>query len=440
MNGNDFNLNNMAQRYKDEMMRLYRKSSSAPQTGNAPAQQTGQPSPQTASQTQTQPRSSHTNMPMPPSVQHNMPMAAPNGSPMSSTTHANQSDIHISGNTVHMNDHSTHINSNATPISEAAASSARADQNAPNMNMSRDIAGTPIPGVPGASHFAAEKPSDMSLSLPVSCECRFPSAESIIESIAGIPTPPVIRPEDNPPPVYPGNSMIQPRMTPYENPAPRGANPDMGGTFSQADKTAYQRTGDTSLRGMMLNGSPEGGVYSIPSEAETEREILPDFPLPTSSTESIPSTVGLTPSLSWVSLTGDNSWGYLQFDVFTAGGAYPVPGAVVAVKKVLPGGVGLVRLMFTDRSGRTPTIALPAPSASLSQNPMNTARPFSEYNVTVRAKGYYTLSDINIPIFVGVKTVQPIDLIPLPEYPEQTPIQPRSDIRGNGMTDENSVG
>ncbi|MGN0636964.1 MAG: hypothetical protein ACI4J0_01220 [Huintestinicola sp.] len=423
MNGNEFNLNNMAQRYKDEMMRLYRKSGSAPQTDNAPRQQSGQPSQQNTSQAQAQSGSAEHSMPAP---QQNMPMQPQSSPRMQTAPQANRA--------------AEPMNRNTAPSEQMS----RPEQNASDMpgksNMTRDIAGTPIPGVPGASHFAAEKPTDMGLPLPVSCECRFPSAESIIESIAGIPAHPVIRPEDNPPPVYPGNPMIQPRMTPYENPAPMGANPDMGGTFSQADKTAYQRSRGSSLRGVMLNGSPEGGVYSIPAEAENEREILPDFPLPTSSTESIPSTAGLTPSISWVSLTGDNSWGYLQFDVFTAGGAYPVPGAVVAVKKVLPGGVGLVRLMFTDRSGRTPTIALPAPSASLSQDPMSTARPFSEYSVTVRAKGYYTLSDINIPIFAGVKTVQPIDLIPLPEYPEQTPIQPRSDRMGNGMTNDNSVG
>lgn len=437
MNGNEFNLNNMAQRYKDEMMRLYRQSSSVSQTGNTPGQQSANPAQQSAPQVQAQPQNTQANMPMPPSGLRNKPMTSQGAG----TTHANQSAIHISGNTVHMNDNSTHINGNASPMSENAASSALTEHNAPNMNMSRDIAGTPIPGVPGASHFASEKPSETGLPIPVSCECRFPSAESIIESIAGIPTHPIIRPEDNPPPVSPGNSMIQPRMTPYENPAPEGANPNMGGTFSQADKTAYQRSTDTSLRGVMLNGSPEGGVYSVPSEAENEREILPDFPIPTSSSEGIPSTAGLTPSLSWVSLTGDNSWGYLQFDVFTAGGAYPVPGAVVAVKKMLPGGVGLVRLLFSDRSGRTPTIALPAPSASLSQNPMSTTvRPFSEYSVTVRAKGFYTLSDIRIPIFAGVKTVQPIDLIPLPEYPGQTPIEPRSEHMTNDMTGDNSVG
>lgn len=155
---------------------------------------------------------------------------------------------------------------------------------------------------------------------------------------------------------------------------------------------------------------------------------------------SIPITAGFTPSTSWISLTGENSWGFLQFEVFTADGAYPVPGAVVIVKKQLPAGVGLVRVLFTDRSGLTPNIALPAPSAALSQTPRNTARPFSEYSVTVIARGYYTLKDIKIPIFAGIKTVQPIDLIPLPEYSEQKPIQPRSDMADNSMTDTDSVG
>lgn len=317
-----------------------------------------------------------------------------------------------------------------------------------HMTMNRDAMGTPAGNVQGASHFAASQSgcdNSSTPTIPMNCECRFPSAESIIESIAGIPATPNIRPEDNPPPVCNGNdTVIQPRNTASNNASMNNMNsavhPEMGGTFSQADKTAYQRSEDTSLQGVMLNMSPQAAAYAVPSEAENEMEILPDFALPQDSSDAVPDTKGLTPSLNWINLTGDSSWGFLQFDIFTAGGAYPVPGALVVVKKKLTGGTGLVRLLFSDRSGRTPTIALPAPSASLSQNPMSTTRPFSEYTVTVRARGYYTLSDINIPIFAGVKTVQPIDLIPLPEYPEQTPIQPRSDIRGNGMTDENSVG
>ncbi|MCI7767982.1 MAG: hypothetical protein MSJ26_08415 [Oscillospiraceae bacterium] len=410
MNGND--LNNMTKRYKEEMMRLYRQSSANRETSETPmSRQSSQPMQQAA------PVQNNLTAEQPDERTAPMPQAMPKPAPRTET----QQNI------------------------------SRAQSPAP-ANMTRDMAGTPIQGVPGASHFSAHIPSDSGATMPVTCECRFPSAESIIESIAGIPAHPIIRPEDNPPPVYPGSTPIQPRgnmeannpmsnvpNNPMQN-AARDINPNMGGTFSTQDKTAYNRNSDASLRGIFLNGDVNAPVYAVPSEAEEEKEIMPDFPLPRDSVNSIPSTAGFTPSMSWVSLTGENSWGFLQFEVFTAGGAYPVPGAVVIVKKMLPAGVGLVRVLFTDRSGRTPTIALPAPSPELSQNPMNTARPFSEYNVTVRARGFYTMKDIKIPIFAGIKTVQPIDLIPLPEYSGETPIQPRSDMMNNLMNDSNSVG
>lgn len=397
----------MTRRYKEEMMRLYRKSNANQETPSQSSKPMQQPASAQNNMTTEQPEE------RPAPMQQTMPQPAPR------------------------------------TVSEQKSMQAQSPAPA---NMTRDIAGTPIPGVPGASHFSASTPADKGVSMPVTCECRFPSAESIIESIAGIPVHPIIRPEDNPSPVYPGSTPIQPRNdmasnnsmknvpnNPMQN-AARDINPNMGGTFSGQDKTAYNRNADTSLRGIFLNGDPEASAYAVPAEAEEEREIMPDFPLPRDSVNSIPSTAGFTPSMSWISLTGENSWGFLQFEVFTAGGAYPVPGAVVIVKKLLPAGVGLVRVLFTDRSGRTPTIALPAPSAELSQNPMNTARPFSEYNVTVRARGFYTMKDIKIPIFAGIKTVQLIDLIPLPEYSGETPIQPRSEMMNNTMTDTNSVG
>lgn len=397
LNGNEFNLNNMAQRYKEEMMRLYKKSTS-PQTSQQSRNASGQSG-----------MTAQANM-------ANQNMAAQGSQSRQQNMPSSQGNM-------------------------------QQGQMSHNMTMPRDAMGTPAGNVQGASYFAASQPGCGTGSIPtvpVPCECRFPSAESIIESIAGIPATPNIRPEDNPPPVYNGNDpVIQPRNaasnTVSVNNMNSAVHPEMGGTFSQGDKTAYQRSEDTSLQGVMLNMSPQAAAYAVPSEAENEIEILPDFALPQDSSDAVPDTKGLTPSLNWINLTGDSSWGFLQFDIFTAGGAYPVPGALVVVKKKLTGGTGLVRLLFSDRSGRTPTIALPAPSASLSQNPMSTTRPFSEYTVTVRARGYYTLSDINIPIFAGVKTVQPIDLIPLPEYSGDSVIQPRSDSQNN-MNDSDSVG
>ena len=345
MNGNE--LNNMAQRYKDEMMRLYKKSGASDNAvGTAGSQSFS--APQERQQTQAQ-------------------------------------------------------------------------QNPPSMQ-----------NVPNASFFgSANQNSQGTVNIPVSCECRFPTAESIINSIAQTPVTLPITPEDNPPPVDQGTfTQVQPRSSQQQ---------DTRQTRQAADNSRRVQV-DTGLSGIMLNSSPDEATYTVPSESENPQEIIPDFPLPADipadSSEAAPSTASFLPSMGWVSMTGDNSWGFLQFDVFTAGGAYPVQGALVTVTKQLPSGSGLVRILFSNRSGRTATIALPAPSRSFSQSPGSTTRPFSEYSVTVRAKGYYTIRDIKIPIFAGVKTVQPIDLIPLPEYGG---IQPRNSS-DNSITDSPSVG
>ena len=355
MNGNE--LNNMAQRYKDEMMRLYRKSGAS---DSSAAQSGGQGfSPRQAQQN-----------PFPP-----------------------QNDTR--------------------------------DTSAVNGNSDM----TPNAGFYGSA-VQSEKASQGNVNIPVSCECRFPTAESIINSIAQTPVTLPITPEDNPPPVYSGTTQVQPRTS-----MPRNSD-----TQQPAADNSRRVQVNTGLEGIMLNSSPYEATYTVPSESENPQEIMPDFPfpadIPADSSEAAPSTASFLPSMTWVSMTGDNSWGFLQFDVFTAGGAYPVQGALITVTKKLPSGSGLVRILFSNRSGRTATIALPAPSRSYSQSPGSAVRPFSEYSVTVRAKGYYTIRDIKIPIFAGVKTVQPIDLIPLPEYGG---IQPRGND-DNSINDSPSVG
>ncbi len=369
----------MAQRYKDEMMRLYKKSGASDNAvGTAGSQSFS--APQERQQTQAQQN--------PPSMQ----------------TFPAQNSYQAS-------------HSQPCPSSQSGT---------------RDMSGTPVPNVPNASFFgSANQNSQGTVNIPVSCECRFPTAESIINSIAQTPVTLPITPEDNPTPVDQGTfTQVQPRSSQQQ---------DTRQTRQAADNSRRVQV-DTGLSGIMLNSSPDEATYTVPSESENPQEIMPDFPLPADipadSSEAAPSTASFLPSMGWVSMTGDNSWGFLQFDVFTAGGAYPVQGALVTVTKQLPSGSGLVRILFSNRSGRTATIALPAPSRSFSQSPGSTTRPFSEYSVTVRAKGYYTIRDIKIPIFAGVKTVQPIDLIPLPEY---SGIQPRNSS-DNSITDSPSVG
>ena len=110
-----------------------------------------------------------------------------------------------------------------------------------------------------------------------------------------------------------------------------------------------------------------------------------------------------------------NGTGYLQVEVTTGDGAVPVPKAAVIVTQEINGQSYLVTMKLTDRSGATDVIPLPAPSASFSEAPDPTERPFSEYNVTVYKKGFYTVPEITVPIFDTVKSIQPVSLIPLAE-------------------------
>ena len=107
--------------------------------------------------------------------------------------------------------------------------------------------------------------------------------------------------------------------------------------------------------------------------------------------------------------------GYLQVEVTTGDGAVPVPKAAVIVTQEINGQSYLVTMKLTDRSGATDVIPLPAPLASFSEAPDPTERPFSEYNVTVYKKGFYTVPEVTVPIFDTVKSIQPVALIPLAE-------------------------
>lgn len=338
MNGND--INNMAQRYKDEMMQLYRKN-----TANT----------------------------------------------------------------------AMHREQNQGQNQQSAPS-----DNQNNMPSMRDIYGTPIPGVPGASYYGSshQQPSTP-VDIPVKCSCRFPSAEKIIESIASTPMPLPIYPEEADHQLPDNNSHMN------NNGMNSSALSDL--PMSEEGSRAMNAR-NVMPESIMMNTSLNGGTITAFDNDNNISEVLPDYALPADipaeSTETVPSTANFSPSLSWISLTGDDSWGFLQFNVYTADGAVPVPGALVIVRKRLPGGNGLVRVLLTNRGGKTPTIALPAPGQRYSQYPGSSVRPYSEYEVVVRANGYYTIRDISIPIFAGIKTVQPIDLIPLPQNPNRP--QPRN--------------
>lgn len=149
-----------------------------------------------------------------------------------------------------------------------------------------------------------------------------------------------------------------------------------------------------------------------PSRAPTPRSMPRPNPMPPTTT---------------VPMDGE---GRLIFRVTTAKGAIPLPGARVTLWDRLPEpdtNRGNTRaVLTTDRDGKTPVTALPAPAKSLSMAPSANGAPppFACYDAEVFVEGYYTMSYVCIPVFDGITSIQPADLIPLPENGYEDGITP----------------
>lgn len=111
--------------------------------------------------------------------------------------------------------------------------------------------------------------------------------------------------------------------------------------------------------------------------------------------------------------------GTLVVQVYTADQTLPIRGANVMVTKTTPNGEELVKVMTTGRDGKTEPLSLSAPAAENSQTPDDIGERFFIYNIRVDYPGYYTMENLDVPIFEGQSAIQPVALIPLPVGEEQ---------------------
>ena len=112
------------------------------------------------------------------------------------------------------------------------------------------------------------------------------------------------------------------------------------------------------------------------------------------------------------------SEGYLVVHVTTARGAIPLEGAAVHIRtneniEATPR-ADILYATTTNRDGNTEAIPLAAPPRENAMSPSEVP-PFSTYHLEVRREGYGMQSFIALPIFSGITSVQPVDLVPLPE-------------------------
>lgn len=92
--------------------------------------------------------------------------------------------------------------------------------------------------------------------------------------------------------------------------------------------------------------------------------------------------------------------------------AFPVPGAQVTVSKNFTDGMRIFATGVTDENGILEGIFLPAPSRTISQAPSDTV-PYSAYQITVTHPGFQGEQFIQVPIFDGIKSIQPVRFVPL---------------------------
>ncbi len=131
--------------------------------------------------------------------------------------------------------------------------------------------------------------------------------------------------------------------------------------------------------------------------------------------------------------------GRLVFAVSTAGGAIPLAGAEVTVRRrrsVADGSGGeVMAVVYSDSDGKTDVIPLPAPARSLSLTPprAGTPAPYALYDAEVILPAYYTQTFTRIPVFDGITSIQQAALIPLPENGFEDGLRPDGERVTEGM-------
>ncbi len=131
----------------------------------------------------------------------------------------------------------------------------------------------------------------------------------------------------------------------------------------------------------------------------------PESPMPTPPPQMAPAPSRPIPPINAPNLTAS---GTLVVVLTHSKGLFPVPNARVCVSDTNGNSIGCKQ---TDESGRTEEWRLPAPPKANSASPGASASDVSAfYNLRIDAEGYVPVIIEGVPIFDGVRTLQPLDM------------------------------
>lgn len=125
----------------------------------------------------------------------------------------------------------------------------------------------------------------------------------------------------------------------------------------------------------------------------------------------------ITPASSFADynefIANNPSQGVMRVQVFAADRSFPIPGAAVRIFVKLGDGDRDLFNGVTDADGIVDGIALPAPDSSASFDENSTVAPYAIYSLRVNRQGYAPAAFDGIPVFDSVKSIQPVELVPL---------------------------
>lgn len=109
-----------------------------------------------------------------------------------------------------------------------------------------------------------------------------------------------------------------------------------------------------------------------------------------------------------------SSHGFIRVNVRTGRNSGSIENANVIVTATIDGNRLILASGKTDLSGTTRTFELPAPSEVYSQAPDPSVRPYSLFDVSVTADGFFNSISVDVPVFSGITSVQSFNMVPLP--------------------------
>ena len=123
------------------------------------------------------------------------------------------------------------------------------------------------------------------------------------------------------------------------------------------------------------------------------------------------------------------SYGRLQLAVTGRNDYTPIENALIQVTDT-GNPDNIIEELTTDNSGETPTIELPAPPVSYSME-SGSAQPYAEYNFTIQAEGYASLTISGAQILSDVTALQNARLMPLTNIETSPIVVPPHTLYGN---------